>query len=305
MVYVAVLAVVTGIYLVYAAEPLFAFYFAIKAVLYVISELLQYGSLATTYRALVETEQVNEMERFLITLSYSYLSSFLAVSGLLALLNSLQQRNSMAKFYKFITTSVMFSLVAIGFSYVARLWRIDSRYFLFLATPLVDVAIATLAIQIRNLDFRRKIALSLVGIGIVMSVVTSPVFLHEHSTYCRMIPTDSEVHAGGFVATFLDYSGGSIQQIVADWPYHPYVEAKMWTRDVGVEHRIKIPLIMYEKPDNITYSLYIIREYFNECETLKLLVPYARVLAEVERKNILINKIFDDNKAYILLNTWL
>ncbi len=49
MVCVAVPAVVTSIYLVYAAEPLFAFYFAIKAVLSTISELLQYGSLAITY----------------------------------------------------------------------------------------------------------------------------------------------------------------------------------------------------------------------------------------------------------------
>ncbi len=49
MVCVAVPAVVTSIYLVYAAEPFFAFYFAIKAVLSTISELLQYGSLAITY----------------------------------------------------------------------------------------------------------------------------------------------------------------------------------------------------------------------------------------------------------------
>jgi hypothetical protein len=117
-----------------------------------------------------------------------------------------------------------------------------------------------------------------------------------------MIPTDDETHAGGFVATFLDYSGGSIRQIVADWPYYSYVRAKLWTKEIGVEHRIKIPTIMYEKPGNITYSLYIIREYFNECKTLKLAVPYAYVLAEVEKKSILINKVFDDNKAYILLD---
>jgi hypothetical protein len=304
MVYVAVLAIVTSIYLVYAAEPLFALHGAIKAVLSMISELLQYGSLAITYQALayVEIGQANEMERFLVALSNSYLPSFLAVSGLLALLYSLQQRDSVAKFYKFVTTSAMFSLVMIGFSYVVQLWRIDPRYFLFPAIPFVNVALATLVLQVRNLDFLRRVALSLVGIGIVISVVISPVFLHEHSTYCRVIPTDSEAYAGGFVATFLDYSGGSIQQIVADWPYYHYVRAKVWTKDIGVEHRIKIPIIMYEKPGNITYSLYIIREYFNECETLKLVVPYAYVLAEVERKSILINRIFDNNKAYILLD---
>jgi hypothetical protein len=82
----------------------------------------------------------------------------------------------------------------------------------------------------------------------------------------------------------------------------PYVRVKVWTKDIGVEHRIKIPIIMYEKPANITYSSYIIREYFNECETLKLAVPYAYVLAEVERKSVLINRIFDNNKVYILLN---
>jgi hypothetical protein len=299
---VAVLAVVTGIYLVYAAEPLFSFYFAIKAVLSTISELLQYRSLAITYRALVETEQVNELESFLIALSGSYLLSFLVVSGLLALLHSLQQRGSVAKFYKFASISAIFSLVVIGFSYVAQLWRIDSRYFLFPAIPLVNIVLSTLVLQLRSLDFRRKVALSLVGVGIVISVVFSPVFFHEHSTYCRMIPTDGETHAGGFVATFLDYSGGSIRQIIADWPYYSYVRAKVWTKDVGVEHRIKIPTIMYEKPGNITYLLYTIREYFNECKTLKLGVPYAYVLAEVEKKSILINKIFDDNKAYILLD---
>jgi hypothetical protein len=299
---VAVLAVVTGIYLVYAAEPLFSFYFAIKAVLSTISELLLYGSLAITYRALVETERVNELESFLNALSSSYLLSFLVVSGLLALLYSLQQRDSVAKFYKFVTISAMFSLVVIGFSYVAQLWRIDSRYFLFPAIPFVNVALAILVLQLRNLDFRRKVALSLVGIGIVISVVFSPVFFHEHSTYCRMVPTDGEIHAGGFVATFLDYSGGSIRQIVADWPYYSYVRAELWTKEIGVEHRIKIPTLMYEKPGNITYSLYIIREYFNECKSLKLAVPYAYFLAEVERKSILINRIFDDDKAYILLN---
>jgi len=298
---VAVLAVVTSIYLVYVAEPLFSFYFAIKAVLSTISELLQYGSLAITYRALVETEQVNELESFLNALSSSYLLSFLVVSGLLALLHSLQQRDSVAKFYKFATISVMFSLVMIVFSYIVQLWRIDSRYFLFPAIPFVNVALATLVLQLRNLDFRRKVALSLVGIGIVISVVFSPVFFQEHSTYCRMIPTDGETHAGGFVATFLDYSGGSIRQIVADWPYYSYVRTKVWTKDIGVEHQIKIPTLMYEKPANITYSLYIIREYFNECKTLKLAVPYAYFLAEVERKSILINRIFDDDKAYILL----
>jgi len=302
MVCVAVLAVVTGIYLVYAAEPLFAFYFAIKAVLSTISELLQYGSLAITYRALVEAEQVKELESFLIALSNSYLLSFLVISGLLALLYSLQQRGSVAKFYKFATISAMFSLVVIGFSYVAQLWRIDLRYFLFPAIPLVNIVLSTLVLQLRKLDFRREVALSLVGVGIVISVVFSPVFFHEHSTYCRMIPTDDETHAGGFVATFLDYSGGSIRQIVADWPYYSYVRAKLWTKEIGVEHRIKIPTIMYEKPGNITYSLYIIREYFNECKTLKLAVPYAYVLAEVEKKSILINKVFDDNKAYILLD---
>jgi len=301
MVCAAVLAVVTGIYLVYAAEPLFAFYFAIKTVFSIISELLQYGSLAITYRALVETEQVNELESFLKALSSSYLLSFLVVSGLLALLHSLQQRDSVVKFYKFATISVMFSLVMIVFSYIAPLWRIDSRYFLFPVIPLVNIVLSTLVLQLRNLDFRRKVALSLVGVGIVISVVFSPAFFHEHSAYCRMIPTDGETHAGGFVATFLDYSGGSIRQIVVDWPYHSYVSAKLWTKEIGVEHRIKIPTIMYEKPDNITYSLYIIREYFNECKTLRL-VPYAYVLAEVEKKNILINKIFDDNKAYILLD---
>jgi hypothetical protein len=299
---VAVLAVVTGIYLVYAAEPLFSFYFAIKAVLSTISELLQYRSLAITYRALVETEQVNELESFLNALSNSYLLSFLVVSGLLTLLHSLQQRGSVAKFYKFASISAIFSLVVIGFSYVAQLWRIDSRYFLFPAIPLVNIVLSTLVLQLRSLDFRRKVALSLVGVGIVISVVFSPVFFHEHSTYCRMIPTDGETHAGGFVATFLDYSGGSIRQIIADWPYYSYVRAKVWTKDVGVEHRIKIPTIMYEKPGNITYLLYTIREYFNECKTLKLGVPYAYVLAEVEKKSILINKIFDDNKAYILLD---
>lgn len=302
MVYVAILSVVTSIYLVYAAEPLFALHGAIKAVLSMISELLQYGSLAITYRASVEIEQVNELERFLVALSNSYLLSFLAVSGLLALLYSLQQRDSIAKFYKFVATSVLFSLVMIGFSYIAQLWRIDSRYYLFPAIPFVNVALATLVLQVRNLDFLRRVALSFVEIGIIISVVISPVFLHEHSTYCRVIPTDSEAYAGGFVATFLDYSGASIQQIVADWPYHSYIRAKVWTKDIGVEHRIKIPIIMYEKPGNITYSLYIIREYFNECETLKLAVPYAYVLAEVERKSILINRIFDDNKAYILLD---
>ena len=303
MVCVAVLAVVTIIYLVYAAEPLFAFYFAIKAVLSTISELLQYGSLAITYRALVEIEQLNELESFLLALSNSYLLSFLVVSGLLSLLYFLQQRDSVAKFYRFATISVMSSLVTIVFSYIAHLWRIDSRYFLFPAIPLVNIALATLVLQLRSLDFRRKVALSLVGIGIVISVVFSPVFFHEHSTYCRMIPTDGETHAGGFVATFLDYSGGSIRQIVADWPYYSYVRAEVWTKDTGVEHRIKIPTIMYEKPANITYSLYIIREYFNECKTLKLVAPYAYVLAEVEKKSILINRIFDDNKAYILFKS--
>ena len=300
MVCVAVLAVVTSIYLVYAAEPLFAFYFAVKAVLSTISELLQYGSLAITYRALVETEQVSELESFLIALSSSYLLSFLVVSGLLALPHSLQQRDSVAKFYKFASISAIFSLVVIVFSYVAQLWRIDSRYFLFPAIPLVNIVLSTLVLQVRNLDFRRKVALSLVGIGIVISVVFSPAFFHEHSTYCRMIPTDGETHAGGFVATFLDYSGGSIRQIVADWPYYSYVRAEVWTKDTGVEHRIKIPTIMYEKPANITYSLYIIREYFNECKTLKLAVPYAYVLAEVERKSIIINRIFDNHNVYIL-----
>jgi hypothetical protein len=302
MVYVAVLAVVTGIYLLYAAEPLFAFYFAIKAVLSTISELLQYGSLAITYRALVETEQVNELESFLNALLNSYQLSFLVVSGLLALLYSLQQRDSAAKFYKFATISVMFSLVMIVFSYVAQLWRIDSRYFLFPAIPLVNVAIATLVLQLRNLDFRRKVALSLVGIGIVISIVFSPALFHEHSTYCRMIPTDGETHAGGFVATFLGYSGGSIRQIVADWPYYSYVRAKVWTKDIGVEYRIKIPTLMYEKPGNIIYSLYIIREYFDECKTLRLAVPYSDVLAEVGRESMIIDRIFDDNKAYILLD---
>jgi hypothetical protein len=299
---VAVLAVVTGIYLVYATEPLFSFYLTIKAVLSTISELLQYGSLAITYRALVETEQVNELESFLYALSNSYLPSFLVVSGLLALLHSLQQRDSVAKFYKFVTISAIFSLIAIGFSYVAQLWRIDSRYFLFPAIPLVNIVLSTLVLQVRNLDFRRKVALSLVGIGIVISVVFSPAFFHEHSTYCRMIPTDGETHAGGFVATFLDYSGGSIRQIVADWPYYSYVRAKVWTKDIGVEHRIKIPTLIYEKPGNVTYSLYIVREYFNECKTLKLAVPYAYVLAEVELKSISINRIFDDDNAYILLD---
>ncbi len=300
---IAVLAVVTGIYLVYAAEPLSSFYFAIKAVLSTISELLQYGSLAITYRALVEIEQFNELERFLYALSNSYLLSFLVVSGLLALLHSLQQRDSVVKFYKFVTISAIFSLVVIGFSYVAQLWRIDSRYFLFPAIPLVNIVLSTLVLQVRNLDFRRKVALSFVGIGIVISVVFSPPFFHEHSTYCRMIPTDGETHAGGFVATFLDYSGGSIRQIVADWPYYSYVRAKVWTKDIGVEHRIKIPTLMYEKPGNITYSLYIIREYFNECKTLKLAVPYAYVLAEVERKSIIINRIFDDHNVYILIKS--
>ena len=103
MVYVAVLAVVTSIYLVYAAEPLFALHGAIKAVLSTISELLQYGSLAITYRALayVEIGQTSEVEKFLVALSNSYLPSFLAVSGLLALLYSLKQikqRDSAAKF---------------------------------------------------------------------------------------------------------------------------------------------------------------------------------------------------------------
>jgi hypothetical protein len=304
MVYVAVLAVVTSIYLVYAAEPLFALHGAIKAVLSTISELLQYGSPAITYRALayVEIGQANEMERFLVALSNSYLPSFLAVSGLLSLLYFLQRRDSVAKFYKFVGISAMFSLVMVGFSYVTQLWRIDARYFLFPAVPFVGVTLVPLMLQVRNLDFFRRVVLLLVGVGIVISMVTSPVFLHEHSTYCRLIPTDSEAYAGGFVATFLDYSGGSIQQIVADWPYYPYVRAKVWTKDVGVEHRIKIPIIMYEKPANITYSLYIIREYFNECETLKLVVPYAHVLAEVERKSILINRIFDDDGAYILLD---
>jgi hypothetical protein len=301
MVCVAVLAVVTGIYLVYAAEPLFSFYFAIKAVLSTISELLQHGSLAITYRALVEIERLSELESFLNALSNSYLLSFLAVSGLLALLHSLQQRDSVAKFFKFATISAIFSLAVIVFSYVAQLWRIDSRYFLLPAMPLVNVVLATLVLQLRNLGFRRKVALSLVGIGIVISVVFSPVFFHEHSTYCRMIPTDGEIHAGGFVATFLDYSGGSIRQIVADWPYFSYVRAEVWTKDIGVERRINIPTLMYEKPSNITYSLYIIREYFNECKTLKLAVPYAYVLAEVGRKSILMNRIFDNNNAYILL----
>jgi hypothetical protein len=304
MVYVAVLAVVTSIYLVYAAEPLFTLHGAIKAVLSTISELLQYGSLAITYRALayVEIGQTSEVEKFLAALSNSYLPSFLAVSGLLSLLYSLQQRDSVAKFYKFIGTSAIFSLVTVGFSYVTQLWRIDARYFLFPVVPFVGVALVTLVLRVRNLDFFRRVALSFVGVGIVISIVTSPVFLHEHSTYCRLIPTDSEAYAGSFVATFLDYSGGSIQQIVADWPYYPYVRAKVWTKDIGVEHRIKIPIIMYEKPVNIIYSLYIIREYFNECETLKLAVPYAYVLAEVERESMLMNRIFDDNKAYILLN---
>jgi len=298
---VAVLAVVTGIYLVYAAEPLFAFHFAIKAVLSTISELLQYGSFAITYRALVEIERLNELESFLYALSNSYLPSFLVVSGLLTLLHSLQQRDSVTKFYKFVTISAIFSLVVIGFSYVAPLWRIDSRYFLFPAIPLVNIVLSTLVLQVRNLDFRRKVALSLVGIGIVISVLFSPAFFHEHSTYCRMIPTDGETHAGGFVATFLDY-GGSIRQIVADWPYYSYVRAKVWTKDIGVEHRIKIPTLMYEKPGNVTYSLYIVREYFNECKTLKLAVPYAYVLAEVELKSTSINRIFDDDNAYILLD---
>jgi hypothetical protein len=304
MVCVAVLAVVTSIYLVYAAEPLFSLHGAIKAVFSTISELLQYGGLAITYRALayVEIGQTGEVEKFLVALSNSYLPSFLAISGLLSLLYSLQQRDSVAKFYKFATTSAIFSLVMVGFSYVAQLWRIDARYFLFPAVPFVGVALVPLVLQVRNLDFLRRVVLFLVGVGIVISIVTSPVFLHEHSTYCRLIPTDSEAYAGSFVAAFLDYSGGSIQQIVADWPYYSYVRAKVWTKDIGVEHRIKIPTIMYEKPVNITYSLYIIREYFNECETLKLAVPYAYVLAEVERESMLMNRIFDDNKAYILLN---
>jgi len=59
---------------------------------------------------------------------------------------------------------------------------------------------------------------------------------------------------------------------------------------------------MYEKPGNITYSLYIIREYFDECKTLRLAVPYADVLAEVGRESMIIDRIFDDNKAYILLD---
>jgi hypothetical protein len=158
MVCVAVLAVVTSIYLVYAAEPLFTLHGAIKAVLSTISELLQHGSLAITYRALayVEIGQTNEVEKFLAALSNSYLPSFLAVSGLLSLLYSLQQRDSVAKFYKFVTTSVMFSLVMIGFSYVAQLWRIDARYFLFPAVPFVGVALVTLVLQVRNLDFSEE-----------------------------------------------------------------------------------------------------------------------------------------------------
>ena len=303
----------TTVFIVYTIFPFIPFtslYNAIKGVIRALEEITTTPSVVTEKVVRTYVYSINEIKQFSYALSNAYLSSFLTVSLAILLKEILKQQYTDSKLHSKLHLHVtafycaVLSLSAFVVGYTVQLWRIDFRYFLFPTIPLIVLPLTILIVKLsKGLKSFEKLTILTVLLIIVFSVSFSPQFLHEINPDCaRLIPTESEKYAGIFVATFIDYSGQRIRQIVSDWPYYAYVRSLIWSQSIGVEHHIKIPTPMYEAIDVTNNTVFVIRDYFYESVTLQR-VSHVKPLLELKQKSSVLTKIFDSNSASIYLTT--
>jgi len=294
--FTAVSAILFIVYTVFSSIPFIPVYGALKAVFQVLMEAFTAHNVIFEKVSEAYVHPANEVERFFYALSNAYLPSFLTVLLVVSLEELLKYDHINYKLHlRIVIFYGIASLLAFVLGYVVQSWKIDFRYFLFSTIPLVAVTLTMLFMRISNdLKFFKKLAILTILLAIMFSIVLSPQFLHEvNPHYARLIPTDSEKHTGVFVTAFIDYDGHGVRQVVSDWPYYAYVRALIWSQNIGVEHHIKIPTLMYEAIVTINDTLFILRNYFYESITLQKISPHVELLVKLRYKCNTMTKIFD------------
>jgi hypothetical protein len=189
-------------------------------------------------------------------------------------------------------------VVTLGGGYVLHLWEIgamaaDPRYFNYPLTPVVLIAtVSVLTWILRNVGCWKKLMLFGLLTLYVVSMTTSPLFLHETDpAYARLMPTESERTAARFVSTSLDTEQTS--QIVTDWPFYSLVYGVLGSEHIDIAGKVSMP-ILYWEPIQPGGTVMLSRRYYvEESAYLRNTTPHlVRPLSDVrEWKNF--NKILD------------
>ena len=294
-----------GMYLTFSAgTPLVPVIEAMKLIYLALNEILVHGPssiIAQIDVASMAAKTLTEADLFLLSVGPALTFSIFTVF----LLRAVKDRGIRANLHSSDFWFGGLTALAFGGGYILSRWRtLDYRYFVHPLTPLA-LAVTTMVLLrvLRNPGTTRKLMLFGVLALYTVSVIASPVFLHEsHPSNARMLPIESEKAAAMFVSTSFDFDGMRVNQIVTDWPFSAHVRGLLSSRHIDLEHKVNVVEIMFEPIAIGQETILLSRKYFMGNVYLRSISPYVEHLVEVEHTQVLgLNKILDVDSASVYL----